>query len=141
MSVATLAGGCHCGAIRFEVSDDAIIGTGYCHCSICRRLSGAPVNAWVAIAPDALRLTGTPASYRSSAWGERAFCTGCGGQLWFLPDDRAYLTLNATGFDDPGAPALQPAVHIFEADRLSWFRTDDRLPRHPGTLPEDAAPD
>ena len=33
-------GDCYCGDIRFEVSD--IFDAGYCHCSVCRQLSGAP---------------------------------------------------------------------------------------------------
>jgi hypothetical protein len=130
-----LVGGCHCGAIRFAVPPEAILGTGYCHCSICRRLSGGPVNAWVAINPAELAVTGTPALYRSSVQGVRAFCPACGGQLWFRPDDGAYLTLNATGFDDPEAGALRPAMHIFAANRLCWFEVADALPRYPAAPP------
>ncbi len=135
---APLAGGCHCGAIRFSVAADALLGTGYCHCSICRRLSGGPVNAWVAVDPGALVVTGTPALYRSSEKGARALRPGCGGQLWFAPDDGSFLTLNATGFDDPEQPGVRPAVHVYAADRLCWFEIDDGLPRHPGGYPDDA---
>lgn len=131
----SLSGGCHCGAIRFAVPADAILGTGYCHCSICRRLSGGPVNAWVAVDPDRLTVTGSPAFYRSSAQGIRAFCPSCGGQLWYHPDDGSNLTLNATGFDDPEAEVVRPAMHIFEGDRLCWFEVTDALPRYPGAYP------
>jgi hypothetical protein len=132
-----VTGGCHCGAIRFEIVSGDIMQTGYCHCSICRRISGAPVNAWVAVPLAALRVSGDAATYRSSAWGHRAFCRACGSQLWFAPDDGDYVTLNATGFDDPEARLLQPTVHIFEADRLRWFQVADTLPRLPGTFPAD----
>lgn len=135
--MSALAGRCHCGAVRFSVDDKALLGTGYCHCSICRRLSGGPVNAWVAVHPAALTVTGEPAWYRSSERGRRAFCPACGTQLWFSPDDGGYVTLNATGFDDPEAVVLRPAMHIFDGDRLSWFDTSDSLPRSPnGTLPD-----
>ncbi|KPF72483.1 hypothetical protein IP88_10030 [alpha proteobacterium AAP81b] len=131
-----LAGHCECGGIRFSVDESALLGTGYCHCSICRRLSGAPVNAWVAVDPAALAVAGAPALYRSSERGQRAFCPTCGSQLWYAPDDGSFLTLNATGFDDPEAPALRPQVHIFDADRLGWFEIADSLPRSPdGSLP------
>lgn len=134
-------GGCHCGAVRFTIPTAAILATGYCHCSICRRLSGSPVNAWVAVAPEALALTGAVARYRASAAGERGFCQSCGTQLFYAPDDDTYLTLNATGFDTPEAEPLRPAVHIYTADRLCWFDTTDTLPRLPGapTSPNDTA--
>jgi hypothetical protein len=41
------AGGCFCGAIRWEASE--IFDTIYFHCSECRRLSGAPVVTWAHI--------------------------------------------------------------------------------------------
>jgi hypothetical protein len=44
-----LTGGCHYQAIRYEV--ESIFDAGYCHCSICRKLSGAPVLAWANIKP------------------------------------------------------------------------------------------
>jgi hypothetical protein len=41
----TCEGGCFCCAIRYAFLD--VFDAGYCHCSICRRTSGAPVIAWV----------------------------------------------------------------------------------------------
>ncbi len=131
-----LAGHCHCGGVRFAVAAEALLGAGYCHCSICRRLSGAPVNAWVAADPAALAVEGAPSWYRSSPHGRRAFCPNCGSQLWYAPDDGSFVTINATVFDDPEAPALRPGLHIFTADQLCWFEIADDLPRSPdGTLP------
>ncbi len=48
------AGGCTCGAIRFEI--DRIFDAIYCHCNRCRRSSGAPVLVWAQVASDAFRL-------------------------------------------------------------------------------------
>lgn len=138
MSATALSGGCHCGAIRFAIADADVLGTGYCHCSICQRLSGGPVNAWVAIAPVALRVSGSVKHYRSSPQGQRGFCSDCGSQLWYAPDDASYITLNATSFDDAEAEALRPALHIFDSDRLCWFDVADTLPRFPQSLPSDA---
>lgn len=128
----TLAGGCQCGKVRFAIAPADVLATGYCHCSICRRLSGSPVNAWVAVATESLALTSAVARYRSSPNGERGFCAACGTQLFYAPDDNSYITLNATGFDTPEAEVLQPSVHIYTADRLPWFETTDALPRLPG---------
>ena len=40
-----ITGGCFCGAIRWEA--DGVFDAGYCHCSVCRRISGAPVYSFV----------------------------------------------------------------------------------------------
>ena len=39
-------GGCLCGKVRFRVAAPPI-DSGYCHCRICQKNSGAPVVAWV----------------------------------------------------------------------------------------------
>ena len=41
-------GGCLCGALRYRL-DAAPLDIGYCHCSMCRRSTGAPVLAWACI--------------------------------------------------------------------------------------------
>ncbi len=40
-----LTGGCHCGAIRYEVEGEPLTHA-LCHCSDCRRHSGAPMVGW-----------------------------------------------------------------------------------------------
>lgn len=126
-----LAGGCHCGAVRFAIVAGGVIDAGYCHCGICRHLSGAPVAAWVAIADGAYAVTaGTPATYRSSPGGTRDFCPACGSQLLFRSDD-GIVTVSTTAFDTPADPAVVPQYHIHVASRLPWFDTADTLPRLP----------
>ena len=44
-----LTGGCHCGAVRYEMPE-AVLHCALCHCSDCRRHAGAPMVSW-AIAP------------------------------------------------------------------------------------------
>ena len=54
-----ISGGCFCGAIRWEGSN--VFDAGYCHCSICRRMSGAPVFSFVHFREGDFRLTkGSP---------------------------------------------------------------------------------
>lgn len=122
-------GGCHCGAVRFRVTGPAQE-TGYCHCRICQRLSGAPAQTYATFAPDALTvLKGTPKVYRSTTWGERLFCGDCGAQLIYREQkDAKEVSVNTCCFDDP-APFV-PAAHIFMEDQVPWFETKDDLPRH-----------
>ena len=51
-----LTGGCHCGAIRYEV-EGAPIHAALCHCTDCRRQAGAPMVSWTLFDNDHFRLT------------------------------------------------------------------------------------
>lgn len=130
-----LSGGCHCGAVRYEVS-----GTPHhvalCHCTDCRRASGAPMVAWAAFPDDKLRVTaGHPKTRNSSGESMRSFCGDCGTGLWFrnagaLP---GLVDIQSATLDDPGA--LPPQAHIQVAERIGWMADAHRLPefaRYPG---------
>jgi len=106
-------GGCFCGAVRYAVS--AIFDAGYCHCSICRRTSGAPVLAWAHVrAADFELLQGSPKELVTSPRGRRFFCAACGTHLFFR-DGRASGEDELVGFhiatlDDPNA--VKPRLHV-----------------------------
>src|ERR671911_234631 len=86
-----IEGSCLCGAVRYRIAGPVSPAV-HCHCTMCRRASGAPLVTWVVANQGDFRVTkGEPAVYRSSEHGERAFCRGCGAQLTFRtsrrPDD------------------------------------------------------
>ena len=57
-----ITGGCHCGAIRYQVEGEPIVHA-LCHCADCRCHAGAPMVGWSMYAEDALKVTkGTPKS-------------------------------------------------------------------------------
>lgn len=130
-------GGCLCGALRFCASA-APVATGYCHCTLCRRSTGAPVLAWASFPVAAFRYTkGRAAIYASSSWGHREFCNACGTQIAFRKSDGAEtVDVNVGSVDEPSP--LRPQCHIHTDDRIPWFDTDDALPRHPGPEPKRA---
>lgn len=129
--MATLSGGCLCGAIRFEADGDASIVTN-CHCSMCRRSSGAAFLSYAAYASADVRFTkGKPAEYRSSPDASRGFCANCGGALSFfyhVEPEKIWLTLGS--FDDPAAH--RPAEDWYAGVKLPWVRLDDHLKHWPG---------
>ncbi len=133
----SLAGGCLCAALRYEVRGEPIT-VALCHCSMCRRSAGAPLVAWAMFARDALVFVeGKPAIYRSSPGVERGFCGTCGTQLIFraefLPD---LVDLTVASLDEP--QALAPRMHIWDKSRLPWIAVSDALPRHPELPPRPA---
>jgi hypothetical protein len=134
-----MEGGCLCGALRYRV-DAEPLDTGYCHCTMCRRSTGAPVLAWASVPAAAFAYTeGQPTVYLSSSWGQREFCAGCGAQICYRDQGSAEtpktVEINSGCLDDPAA--APPRHHIYDADRIPWFETADALPRYAGAKPGD----
>ncbi len=133
----TLAGGCHCGAVRYEV-EGAPLHSALCHCADCRRAAGAPLVAWAMFPEAAVRVTkGAPKVYASSADGRRHFCGDCGAGLFYvnaatLP---GVIDVQSAGFDDPDA--LAPAAHIQTAERIGWSKTMHELPEFERFPPQE----
>src|ERR1700678_422647 len=99
--MANYEGGCLCAKVRFRVTA-APLDTGYCHCRMCQRNSGAPVVAW-AIFPDASFswIAGEPGIYASSASATRSFCATCGSYLVFTRKEfPGEVTFNPASFHD-----------------------------------------
>jgi hypothetical protein len=122
-------GGCLCGALRYRCTA-APSDTGYCHCRLCQRSTGAPVLAWASYPVEAFDYTkGAPALYQSSPHGHREFCANCGTQIAYRESQGAVsVDVNVGSLDDPAA--VPPRRHIFTASRIAWFDTRDALPRH-----------
>ena len=82
---APLDGGCFCGSIRYRIG--AVFDAGYCHCSICRRMSGAPAFAWLNAPAELFEiLQGKPKAFGTSPRGQRYFCGDCGGAVFWAED-------------------------------------------------------
>ena len=43
-----IQGGCACGRVRYELRSQPF-DTGYCHCRICQRISGAPALVFTTV--------------------------------------------------------------------------------------------
>ena len=122
-------GGCLCGRVRFRVAAPAI-DTGYCHCRMCQKNSGAPVVAWATFPAAHFAWTAeAPATYQSSPDARRQFCRHCGSYMIFLSDRfPGEVSVNTASFDDP--EAFPPDMHIFVSTRISWRHLDDGLPEY-----------
>lgn len=123
-----IEGGCHCGAIRYQVSGEALTHA-ICHCTDCRRCAGAPMVAWTMYASDAVKLTkGKPKTYHSSENGRRHFCPDCGTGLFYtnalvLP---GITDIQSATYDNPDA--VPPRAHIQVAERIGWMAHLQELP-------------
>jgi hypothetical protein len=138
-----LEGRCLCGQVRYRV--DTVFDAGYCHCSICRRITGTPALTWLAVPENAFAIvSGQVKDYRSSEHFVRSFCAECGTHLFGRDQGPANpkvgfkLVSVAIGtLDHPELVA--PRIHQWYADRVHWYKIDDNLPRVPdGRLPHPA---
>jgi hypothetical protein len=130
------AGGCLCGAVRYESSADPV-DAGYCHCRMCQLTSGSSVLPWASFAVEGFSYTqGEPKVYRSSANGQREFCGNCGSQIAFRgTDSRGLVEINTGTLDAP--ERVMPQYHIWCDSRVPWFDIDDDLPRYPKSAPKN----
>jgi hypothetical protein len=125
-----LSGGCFCGYVRYEATGSAFHESN-CHCSICRRTTGAPFVTWFSVLRSEFRiLSGEPARFESTAQATRSFCPHCGTQLTF--EHRDYtdeIAVTTSSLDDP--VSLPPKSHIYASSKLPWIKLADQLPECP----------
>jgi hypothetical protein len=124
------SGGCFCGAVRYQVDGTPFHET-LCHCSICRRTSGAPFVAWASFPRGGFRFTsGLPARFQSSQRGTRSFCANCGTPLAFEHRDfPAEVDITLCSLDEP--ESIPPKDHTYRGNKLSWIDRIDALARYP----------
>jgi hypothetical protein len=125
------AGGCFCGAVRYEVSG-APRTLCYCHCESCRRVAGSPAVAWGTFERAGFRVTrGSLAELHSSPRVVRGFCARCGSCLTYSHEARSgEIDVTLASLDE--AAQLAPRMHVWVADKLPWVRIEDGLPQFPG---------
>ena len=111
------AGGCHCGAVRFEAALPDAVEAQSCNCSICERTGFVHV-----IVPESrFRLTKgarTLTSYRfNTGVADHLFCKVCGVKSFYRPRSNPDgWSVNARCLDD--ADALDIRVEPF--DGRNW---------------------
>lgn len=131
-------GRCHCGEVKVLCYDDARA-VSYCHCSICRRLSGAPFSCQALFAAAEVQLSMEPGanltSLQTSKGVERTRCASClapvrglllGGKVAAVP-----LALLCSW--------RRPMHHLYYANRVMDLR--DGLPKYVGPLRSPMLPE
>jgi hypothetical protein len=112
----------------------------YCHCSRCRKHSGAAASAQGRVPRDGFRLTQGAElvqTYRPPQGMSKAFCRVCGSSLFggTWPEGPEVSVRLGTLDDDPG---IRPQYHSFVDSRAPWETLpDDGLERFGGRVPRD----
>jgi hypothetical protein len=128
-SVRTLSGKCLCGTVHYEVADQFRYALN-CHCSNCRRATGAAFKPFAGIERGKLTITG--GADRLLIYGEKsahdAHCGQCGSLLYSLVREAEFVHVTLGTLVD--SPSIRPSAHIFVGSKAPWYTITDELPQH-----------
>lgn len=138
----THAGGCQCGAVRFEVDIAAGVTPTRCNCTICTKL--APTGS--VVKPEAFRLLRGEESLtrygKNPEVATRAFCSRCGVYCFGSGDlpqlGGAFVSVNWNTFDDVDLGTL--AVLHWDGRHDNWMAGPRPTPWPIHAAPPAAAP-
>jgi hypothetical protein len=124
-----LAGECYCRAVGYTVADEFAYAMN-CHCSNCRRTTGAAFKPFAGIARDELSVI--RGADKLKTYGDEAnhdaHCGRCGSLLYSVVRDGAFVHVAmGTLVDDP---SIRPTAHIFVGSKAPWFVITDDLPQY-----------
>jgi hypothetical protein len=124
---------CLCGGIEVEVDQNLILFMNNCHCSSCRKVSGAAYATFVQVKGSGFRwISGAElvSTFESSPGNHRAFCKVCGTRAPQSQDFKEHATVPGGMFDD--TLARQPEVNMFVGEKANWHTIRDGIPQCEG---------
>lgn len=132
------AGGCLCGAVRYELGGD-LRGVVNCHCSKCRRFHGH-YGAYTSVKRKELKFV----EQRGLKWFHsitdetpnvhRGFCGECGSSLFWHPRDEKMIAIAAGSLDN--SADLKTIGHIWLSQKGDCYTISDDLPKFDKGWPE-----
>ena len=129
-----IRGSCLCKTVRFEI--DKVMALTHCHCSNCRKLTGAAFATYAHVKDKYFRfLAGEEAivQFESSEGSFRKRCSICGcpapGKVPYLET----VSVPAGLLDDD--PGVRPILHVFVSSCAPWWTIADDLPRYDKWMP------
>ena len=130
-----IAGGCLCGAVRYEIAADVPVGVRQCWCRVCQYLGAGSGTVNAIFAKDAVTVSGTLTDYVSRADSgsvmHRRFCAKCGTPIFSEAEPRPHQIIVRVGtLDDPSM--ARPGGIIWTKSAPSWACFDADLPQAEG---------
>ncbi|KAH8430505.1 GFA family protein [Aspergillus melleus] len=125
-----LTGSCACAHIQYTSSTPPSI-LNNCHCTTCRKQSGAAYQTWAIFPSTSIVFThGEPdlLSRRSSTFATRSVCSRCGATVSMRYDFSPEMVGIAAGTIDQAADSgivPRPARHIYLREKAGWFEVPD----------------
>ncbi len=125
------AGGCLCGAVRYEVRGP-LRGVVNCYCTMCQRLHGSYGAHSKADKSDIIFLEDRGLKwYASSSRARRGFCSECGSSLFWDSPNQPGMGILAGTLDQP--TTLQTIGHIFVGEKCDFAEIAGDAPQFQGS--------
>jgi len=139
MSETVHAGGCLCGAVRYEARGEPLF-AGQCYCADCRKASGSAFVPLMGFAAEAVTFSGQTQTFASPAYrggdAVRNFCPTCGSLVFGgIVGQHTQHTIYAGSLDDPSG--FKPQIAIFARDCPPWATIPPQLTAFE-TMPDQA---
>lgn len=128
-SARKILGSCQCGAVNYEVADEFAFAVN-CHCSICRRATGAAFKPLAGIEIAKLRITAGGDRLmvvQASSWQD-VRCGECGSLLFAVVREGTFAHVAMGSLLDD--LMIRPSAHIFVGSKAPWFTITDDLPQY-----------
>jgi hypothetical protein len=120
-------GGCACGRIRYDCSEQPIVQL-ICHCRDCQRASGSAFAAVLVVPSDRIKFSGSGLKYHtvkadSGRTMQRGFCSECGSPVSIRrPETPLVEFLQAASLDDPSK--FRPSCEVWISRADAWHPLD-----------------
>lgn len=126
-------GGCICGSIRYQLSDDPLF-IQACHCTHCQRSTGSAFMLTIVLEAEKLELlSGEPSRYDFSGGSglhyDLNYCGHCGTPVWgsIHNQPKGIAFIRAGTLDDTSD--VKPAAHIYTGSKQDWVILGDDVPQ------------
>ncbi len=125
-----IEGGCHCGAVRYEIASEPGFSF-FCQCRDCQRFSGSGHMANIVFPAEAMSLTGETATYSyTGGSGDpvlNIFCAACGAPICGHPKGASIRVVRASSLDNPGL--FKPSKVVYSDSAQPWDPLDALAPQ------------
>ncbi len=124
-----ITGSCVCGKVAFSVADQFVY-AGYCHCSMCRKSSGAAGTAIGGIPKNLFSITKGQdhiKHFNRTAESISCFCENCGSTLYGEKPSIQMVHVRYGALND--SPTLLPQAHMHVSSKADWYEISDELPQ------------
>ena len=132
-----IKGSCLCGQVKYQV-EAGLSDASLCHCSLCRRASGAAFGAYASVPGSAFGWSQGESllrQYPVSDLLQKWFCSECGSTLLSRHQnwpEEVYLSLG----NIDGDVEVHLEYHQFVDSKACWDHIHDDLPQFPA-FPEE----
>ena len=124
MEASKVSGSCLCGKVTYQYAGPVKVFQ-YCHCTRCRKFTGAAYAANIIIEPSQFQWLSGEAyveryEHPDAKHFATSFCNKCGSSLPWLTKSGKAIVIPAGTLDDD--PVERPIHSIYMANKAPWFK-------------------